>query len=78
VKRKKVNWQTEADLLVMQQLIRAAEVDTRSAIGKLAHQRLMEIAEDENPILFKEVLTERKQMRNSFTRLLAAWVHKFP
>lgn len=65
------HWQDLADELVIENLVRAAgQTDERSLVGYLAHKRLMELAEAENPTLFQRVLAQRDRCHAGFRNIM--------
>jgi len=58
-------WQKVANRLVIECLIMAAQIDVRSLPGSIASRRLLELASNEGPEVFKEVMEQRALfMRN--------------
>jgi hypothetical protein len=53
------HWQKQADKLVIECLVRASNVDTRSIVGEMAHERLLALALAISPELLQEVLGDR-------------------
>jgi hypothetical protein len=66
------HWDAMAAELVIDCLIRASMVDTRSVVGHKASKRLLEIAQAENPDLFLQILDERARCQVGFQAVLAA------
>ena len=64
-------WEGEAHKLVVDCLVRASlGVDVRSIIGKLASERLMELANAEDSELVKEVFEERDRCMEGFASIV--------
>lgn len=66
------HWQREATKLVIDQLVRASMVDTRSVIGAAASKRLLELAQAESPELYQETLTERARCQVGLATVMNA------
>lgn len=66
----KAHWEREAKKLVIETLVRGSMCDTRSAIGALASERLLELAKAEDPELFEEVVQEREACQAGFARVM--------
>jgi len=64
------HWQWEADKLVIDCLVRASMVDTRSLVGEMASKRLLELAKNENPHLYQTVLDERARCQAGLRSLM--------
>jgi hypothetical protein len=65
------HWERMAKKLVVEQLVHASFVDTRSIPGKIASDRLIALARAEDPTLFDEVLKEREGLAYGVARVLA-------
>lgn len=58
-------WQKAANRLIVECLIAAAQIDVRSLPGQIASRRLLELAREEGPEIFDEVMKQRALfMRN--------------
>jgi hypothetical protein len=66
------HWQWEADKLVIDCLVRASMVDTRSLVGEMASKRILELAKAENPHLYQTVLDERDRCRVGLAAVMGA------
>lgn len=67
------HWERAAKKLVVSQLLRSGfELDTRSIVGRLAGERLKELANTESPELVKEVLGDYKRYQAGMVRDLKA------
>lgn len=73
------HWEREAKRMVLDSLVRAAvyfgwgseRPDIQSIIHKIAADRLMELANAEDPNLVKELLAERNRCQMNLARFLA-------
>jgi len=66
------HWEQKAQYAVVDWLVRAAlNTDTRCLPGKLAHDRLMELAKAENPELVKEVLGDVDRFQRNIARVVS-------
>ena len=65
------HWRKEASKLVVECLVRASNLDTRSVIGDIAARRLIELAIEESPEFFKEVTDERDRCINNMNAIIA-------
>lgn len=68
------HWEREAKKLVVEMLLRASMIDTRSIIGTLASKRLAELAYAEDPEILKEVMEERDRCVTNLGRALSQMV----
>ena len=66
----KKHWEREAAKLVVAMLVRASNLDHRSAIGAIASNRLLELARAESPELYAEIVGERDRCRKGFARVM--------
>lgn len=55
------HWEHEAKKLIVEVLLRASALDTRSIIGEIAHNRLVELAKSEDPDIYNETIEDRKR-----------------
>jgi hypothetical protein len=67
-------WEDKADELLMQCLVSAMNVDTRSLVGAIAHERLKHLAMGINPNMFAKVLMEIEVMKANMGRALASMI----
>ena len=65
-------WHAKADELVMQCLVSAMNVDTRSLPGMLAHEQLRSLAMGVNPLLFEKVIMDIKIWKENFAVALSS------
>lgn len=66
------HWIKQADKLLMQCLIMAANVDVRSLPGRIVSDRIMMLAQAIDPDGFKEVLAEIRRAQENLPKLIAA------
>lgn len=64
------HWDREAEKLVIDCLVRASMLDTRSIVGEKASKRLLELAQAENPELYQAVLDERARCQAGLRSLM--------
>ncbi len=69
------HWQEMADDLVMHHLVRAIHnCDENSMPGRLAKQRLLEIAQSENPALLASTQEERDRCLANLPAIIASLI----
>jgi len=66
------HWRKQADKLLMQCLIMAANVDVRSLPGRIVSDRIIMLAQAIDPDGYKEVFAEIRQAQENLPKLLAA------
>lgn len=66
------HWHAKAEELVMQCLVSAMNVDTRSLPGMLAHEQLRSLAMGVNPLLFEKVIMDIKIWKTNMQDALCA------
>lgn len=65
-------WHAKSDELLMQCLISAMNVDTRSLPGAIVHERIKSLAQAINPEVFKRVWSEIMSMKAAIPLMVAA------
>ena len=68
------HWEDAAHTLVVRALVQASLLDTRSIIGKLASERLMQLARAEDSDLVDEMLAEQERFQENMAKVLDACV----
>jgi hypothetical protein len=66
------HWINQADKLLMQCLISAANVDTRSLVGRIVSDRIVMLAQAINPALYRETQEEIRRMQANMHLLVAS------